>query len=310
MNETLQAFCARVEAYNESRPSEERVEIEYNEPMSRHTSFRIGGPAALYLCPASADEVRILCAYLKETGAKHTFLGNGSNVLFDDEGYDGAVIAMTKLNAVEVRDNILTAGAGASVASLCKAARDASLTGLEFAYGIPGSVGGAVYMNAGAYGGETAFVLRDSTYLDMTDLSVHTIPLADHAYGYRESVYKHNPRVILSASFELKMGEKEEITAQMNDFMNRRVTKQPLEYPSAGSVFKRYPGRFTGQMIEECGLKGYTIGGAQVSEKHAGFIVNRGGATCRDVLDLIEHIKKVILENCGCELECEVIHIS
>ena len=165
-------------------------------------------------------------------------------------------------------------------------------------------------MNAGAYDGETAFVLKKSTYLDPETLTVHSIELAEHGFGYRESVYKHTNRLILSAEFALQEGNREEIAAKMADFMNRRVTKQPLEYPSAGSVFKRCPGRYTGQMIDESGLKGYTIGGAQVSEKHAGFIINKGGATCRDVLDLIEYIKKVIRDNYGCELECEVIHVK
>jgi UDP-N-acetylmuramate dehydrogenase len=165
-------------------------------------------------------------------------------------------------------------------------------------------------MNAGAYGGETAHVLRESTYLDLTDLSVHTIPLSVHNFGYRESIYKHSNFIILSAVFELQKGNPEEIGAMMNDFMNRRITKQPLEYPSAGSVFKRYPGRFTGQMIEEAGLKGYAIGGAQVSEKHAGFIINRSNATASDVIALVEHIKKVILEQFGCELECEMIYVK
>jgi len=277
--------------------------------MCRHTTFRIGGPAALFLTPDSADSMTSLCAMLKETGAKHFFLGNGSNLLFDDGGFDGAVISLAGLNSVSVDGNAIRAEAGASVASVCKAAREASLTGLEFAFGIPGTVGGAVYMNAGAYGGETAFVLTESTYLDLDTLTVHTIPLSEHDFGYRESVYKHTSRLILSAEFTLQPGVREEVAALMADYMNRRVTKQPLEYPSAGSVFKRYPGRYTGQMIDESGLKGYTIGGAQVSEKHAGFIINKGGATAKDVLDLIAHIKKVILDNYGCELECEVIHV-
>ncbi|MBQ2726122.1 MAG: UDP-N-acetylmuramate dehydrogenase [Clostridia bacterium] len=278
--------------------------------MYRHTTFKIGGPAALFLTPDSTDSMTALCTMLKETGAKHFFLGNGSNVLFDDGGFDGAVISLAGLNSVSADGNMIRAEAGASVASVCKAAREASLTGLEFAFGIPGTVGGAVYMNAGAYGGETAFVLTESTYLDLDTLTVCTIPLTEHSFGYRESVYKHTKRLILSAEFTLTEGKREEIAALMADYMNRRVTKQPLEYPSAGSVFKRYPGRYTGQMIDESGLKGYTIGGAQVSEKHAGFIINKGGATAKDVLDLIAYIKKVILENYGCELECEVIHVK
>lgn len=308
LTESIKNLYERILAYNGEHG--DAVEILRDEPMCRHTTFKIGGPAALFLTPDSVQSMTDLCGMIRETGAKHFFLGNGSNVLFDDGGFDGAVISLAGLNRVTVIGNAVEAQSGASMASVCKAAREASLTGLEFAFGIPGTVGGAVYMNAGAYGGETAFVLAQSTYLDLDTLTVHTIPLADHGFGYRESVYKHTRRLILSAEFALTEGNREEIAALMADYMNRRVTKQPLEYPSAGSVFKRYPGRYTGQMIDESGLKGYTIGGAQVSEKHAGFIINKGGATAKDVLDLIAYIQKVIFDNYGCELECEVIHVN
>lgn len=308
LTESIKNLYERILAYNGEHG--DAVEILRDEPMCRHTTFKIGGPAALFLTPDSVQSMTDLCGMIRETEAKHFFLGNGSNVLFDDGGFDGAVISLAGLNRVNVTGNAIEAQSGASMASVCKAAREASLTGLEFAFGIPGTVGGAVYMNAGAYGGETAFVLAESTYLDLDTLTVHTIPLTEHNYGYRESVYKHTNRLILSAKFALTEGNREEIAALMADYMNRRVTKQPLEYPSAGSVFKRYPGRYTGQMIDESGLKGYTIGGAQVSEKHAGFIINKGGATAKDVLDLIAYIKKVIFDNYGCELECEVIHVS
>lgn len=308
MNENCRKLMCLVEAYNAD--TEQKIEFKTNEPMSRHTSFRIGGAADLYLTPHDRKSLIALCKMLKETETRYYFLGNGSNVLFDDEGFDGAVVSLTALNRIAVIGDEIIAAAGAALASVCKIARDNSLTGLEFAYGIPGTVGGAVTMNAGAYNGEVSFVLKESTYLDLSDLTLHTILLEEHNFGYRESVYKHNPRVILEAVFSLKAGNKEDIAAMMNDYMNRRVTKQPLEFPSAGSVFKRYPGRFTGQMIEEAGLKGFTIGGAQVSEKHAGFIINIGGAACKDVLDLISHIKAVILEKFGCELECEVVYVK
>ena len=165
-------------------------------------------------------------------------------------------------------------------------------------------------MNAGAYGGEMSQVVAQSTYLSLDDMTVQTIPLSAHEYGYRESVYRHNNWLVLSAVLELQKGEYDKINAAMNDYMSRRIDKQPLEYPSAGSVFKRYPGRYTGQMIEECGLKGYSIGGAQVSEKHAGFIVNKGGATSADVLALIEHIKNEVYKKFDCRIECEVIHVK
>lgn len=297
----------RIEAYNQN---EKKIEIRQNEPMSRHTTFRIGGFAALYLIPQNIPALRTLCTMIRETDVRYYILGNGSNVLFDDDGFEGVVVSMSAISNISRNGDTITAEAGAQLMNVCKQARDAGLAGMEFAYGIPGSVGGAVYMNAGAYGGEIAQILRNSEYLDPETLTIHKIPLSDHAYGYRESIYKHNNAIILSASFHLIPGNSEEIGAQMNDYMNRRITKQPLDYPSAGSVFKRYPGHFTGQMIEEAGLKGYTIGGAQISEKHAGFIINRGNATAKDVLDLIEYVKKVILDQFGCALECEMIYVK
>ncbi len=308
MTDNLTKLCELVSEYNKSHT--DSIQIEYNEPMSRHTTFRIGGIADLYITPANIAALIALCTMIKESGARAYFLGNGSNVLFGDDGFRGAVVSLCALREVNCHDGIITAEAGVSFTALSKVARDNSLTGLEFANGIPGTVGGAVYMNAGAYNGEVAFVLKESTYLDLDDLTVHTIPLTEHSFGYRDSVYKHTNRIILSAAFELKMGNKDEITEMMNDFMNRRVSKQPLEYPSAGSVFKRYPGRFTAQMIDEAGLKGYTVGGAQVSEKHAGFIINIGGATAKDVEDLIAHIQKIILEKFGCAIEREVIFVK
>ncbi len=286
------------------------IEIKYDEPMSRHTTFRIGGSAAFYLIPHTSEELSLVLRSTEAVGCKTFILGNGSNVIFPDEGYDGAVISTEAFNKIEVTDNCIRCGAGAFLTLAAKAAKDHSLTGLEFAHGIPGSVGGAVYMNAGAYGGEIKDVLIESTYV--TSDGVFTLTADEHRFGYRESVYKETAaigekRIITEAVFRLQKGDKTAISETMADFMNRRVTKQPLEYPSAGSVFKRYPGRFTGQMIEEAGLKGYTIGGAQVSEKHAGFIINIGGATANDVKKLVEYIKEVILRQFGCELECEII---
>jgi UDP-N-acetylmuramate dehydrogenase len=281
-----------------------------DEPMSRHTSFRIGGPAALYLVPRTREALTAALRAAHETDTRFFVLGNGSNVLFDDAGYDGAVISSSALDAITLDGDLLTAEAGASLSSVCKKARDASLAGLEFAYGIPGSVGGAVVMNAGAYGGEIKDILEESTAFDPASGEIVSIPLAEHAYGYRDSVYKHTDRIVLAASFRLVPGNREEIGAKMNDIAGRRVAKQPLEYPSAGSVFKRPEGHFVGQMVEESGLKGFRIGGAEVSEKHAGFIVNRGGATSRDVLALVGHIREVVLKNYGVELECEIIHVK
>lgn len=308
MTDKYSALLTTAEEYN--REHENPIEIKQNEPMSRHTSFKIGGNADLYIIPHDMDALIETVRILKETETKRYFLGNATNVLFDDAGFHGAVVSLGNICAIKVIENRIIAEAGASLNLVCKTARDKELSGLEFAYGIPGSIGGAVFMNAGAYGGEMSQVVAQSTYLSLDDMTVHTIPLSAHEYGYRESVYRHNNWLVLSAVMELKKGEYDKINAAMNDYMSRRIDKQPLEYPSAGSVFKRYPGRYTGQMIEECGLKGYSIGGAQVSEKHAGFIVNKGGATSTDVLALIEHIKNEVYKKFDCCIECEVIHVK
>ncbi len=308
MTDKYSALLTLAEEYN--REHENPIEINQNEPMSRHTSFKIGGNADLYIIPHDMDALNETVRILKETETKRYFLGNATNVLFDDAGFHGAVVSLGNICAIKVIENRIIAEAGASLNLVCKTARDKELSGLEFAYGIPGSIGGAVFMNAGAYGGEMSQVIAQSTYLSLDDMTVHTIPLSAHEYGYRESVYRHNNWLVLSAVMELQKGEYDKINAAMNDYMSRRIDKQPLEYPSAGSVFKRYPGRYTGQMIEECGLKGYSIGGAQVSEKHAGFIVNKGGATSTDVLALIEHIKNEVYKKFDCRIECEVIHVK
>ena len=304
MNDGIGKLKAWAEAYGED------LCVLCDEPMSRHTSFRIGGPAALFLIPKTQEAFCAAIRQAREGETRFFVLGNGSNVLFDDAGFDGAVIAATSLDGITVDRDLLTAEAGASLSSVCKTARDASLAGLEFAYGIPGSVGGAVVMNAGAYGGEIKDVLAESVAFDPASGEIVRIPLEAHAYGYRDSIYKHSERIVLAASFRLVPGDRGEIAAKMNDIAGRRVAKQPLEYPSAGSVFKRPEGHFVGQMVEESGLKGFRIGGAEVSEKHAGFIVNRGGATSRDVLLLVEHIQDVVRKNYAVELECEIIHVK
>ena len=308
MTENLEKLRLLIEEYNSD--SGEQIALKQDEPLSKHTSFKIGGKADLFLVPQSEKALVALAGMIKETSARAFFIGNGTNLLFSDEGYRGAIVSLTDLREITISGTTLKAGAGAPLITVCKLARDASLSGLETLFGIPGTVGGAVYMNAGAYGGQTADVLLSSTYLDLNDLTVRTIPLSEHSFGYRDSIYKHTNRVILSAHFGLEEDAEEEITALMNDIMGRRVAKQPLEYPSAGSVFKRCEGHFTGQMIEESGLKGYRIGGAEISEKHAGFIVNRGGATAKDVLELIEYVKGVIFKNYGLTLECEVIFVG
>lgn len=282
-----------------------------DEPMSLHTTFKIGGAASVFVMPATDGELMTSYNKAKELGINVYILGKGSNVLFDDSGFDGAVISTLNLDSIAVNDDRITCGAGYSVTALSRIALENSLSGLTFAYGIPGSVGGAVYMNAGAYNGEITNVLESTLYFDTSDGEVKTLTHDEHKFGYRYSVFKNHPEwIILSATFKLERGDRGTLKAEMDDFMDRRRTKQPLEYPSAGSVFKRYPGRYTAQMIDEAGLKGASVGGAEVSVKHAGFIINKGGATCRDVLDLVNLIKITIKDKFGIEIECEIIHVG
>ncbi len=280
------------------------------EPMSRHTTFRIGGCAKLFCVPKNTDALLFLLSEAKKTDVKCFIMGNGSNLLFDDEGYDGVVISTSSLNSITVRDNKIVAECGAMLSACAVRAKENSLTGLECLFGIPGSVGGAVFMNAGAYGGEMCDVVVKTTYLDPETLEIREVIGDEHKFGYRHSVFKENGGIILNTELSLKEGCLDDIAAAMEDYMTRRITKQPLEFPSAGSTFKRYPGRYTGQMIDESGLKGYTVGGAQVSEKHAGFVINKGNATCKDVLSLIEHIRNTIRQNYGIEIETEVIYVK
>lgn len=282
-----------------------------DEPMCRHTSFRIGGPCDFYVVPETSEELKDVYIAARNAGHRTYILGKGSNVLFADEGFNGIVISTEALNEVCVCGNVLTAQCGASFTHIAAVARDAGLSGLEFAYGIPGAVGGAVFMNAGAYGGQVSDCLTESSAFDPESGHIIRTEGEAHEFGYRKSVYKSHPeRVILSAEFSLTPGDKNEIKAKMDDFMGRRRDKQPLEYPSAGSVFKRPEGHFVGQMVEELGLKGYCIGGARVSEKHAGFIINAGGATAKDVLDLVDHIKSRVKDAYNVELECEIIYVK
>lgn len=281
-----------------------------NEPMSDHTSFRIGGPARFFVSPGASAFGGVLRT-LKELGIERFIIGKGSNVLFDDDGFDGAVISTLGLDAFSLEDNVVKCSAGCSFTALSRFALDNSLAGLSFAYGIPGSVGGAVYMNAGAYNGEVSFVLSGSDYIDTDTYTLHHLEPEEHSFSYRYSSYKDHPeRVIISAEFKLEHGDYSAIKAEMDDFMDRRRTKQPLEYPSAGSVFKRYPGRYTAQMIDEAGLKGASVGGAEVSVKHAGFIINKGGATSRDVKELISLIERTIKDKFGIDIEREVIYVG
>ncbi len=291
--------------------SENNISFTLNELMSKHTTFKIGGPACIYATPSSIEELCKAVSLSIDCDVPYFILGKGSNILVSDEGVNGIVISCENLNRIEISGNRIICECGASLTRCASEAKNASLAGLAFAYGIPGSVGGAVYMNAGAYGGQVSDVLVSSTYYNPETREICTCVGDEHHFGYRESIYKENPTwVVLSAEFQLAKGDQNEIKAEMDDYMDRRRSKQPLEYPSAGSTFKRYPGHFTGQLIEESGLKGTMIGGAQVSEKHAGFIINKSDATAADVKELIDYVKSVIKNNYGFEIECEVIFVD
>lgn len=282
------------------------------EPLASHTTFQIGGPAVFWCTPKTVDQLRRTLVLCRENGVRTYLLGNGSNTLFADEGYDGAVIDLRGLNFGPTAEpqpdgsTCLTAGAGLTLGRLCAVAQQQSLAGLAFACGIPGTIGGAVYMNAGAYGGEMKDVLESVTFLD-SDLTERTLPAAELALGYRTSLFEQHPDwCVLSATVRLQPGDSTAILAEMQDYLQRRKDKQPLEWPSAGSTFKRPQGAFAGKLIEDCGLRGFTVGGAQISEKHCGFVINRGGATCADVVSLTNQVKAIVLQKTGYTLEREI----
>ena len=282
------------------------MELRVNEPMSKHTTFRIGGPAALMALPRTMEEVQTVLKTAAELGVEPFFLGNGSNLLAADEGYPGFILKLGgEFDEIKVSGGSLEAGAAVLLSRLSKRALELGLAGLEFAGGIPGSVGGAVTMNAGAYGGEMAQVLESVTFLDEAG-EVCTLPVSECGFGYRKSIFSQRKCLILRARFRLEQGDGYAIKARMDELTAKRREKQPLEYPSAGSMFKRPPGHFAAALIDQCGLKGRSVGGAQVSEKHAGFLVNRGGATCADMLTLVDRVKERVLRKTGVELELEV----
>ena len=282
------------------------LELREDEPMSRHTTFRIGGPAALMALPRTVGEVKAAVKAARALGVEPFFLGNGSNLLVADGGYPGFVVKLAgDFDQIREVNRGLEAGSAVLLSRLSNALLGRGLTGLEFAGGIPGSVGGAVTMNAGAYGGEIAQVLESATFLDESG-EVRTLPASECGFGYRKSIFSDRKCLILKARFHLEQGDPAAIRARMEELAAKRREKQPLEYPSAGSMFKRPPGHFAAALIDQCGLKGLTVGGAQVSEKHAGFVVNRGGATCADVLELVRQVKEEVLRQTGVELEMEV----
>ncbi len=288
----------------------EEISVLWDEPMKNHTSFKIGGPAAALCAPKNRRQLRELVGFVQREGVDSWYIGNGSNLLVSDEGLNGIAILLDSGfdGEIELDGTVLLAPAGKKLSAVCAAACAAGLTGLEFAYGIPGSVGGAVYMNAGAYGGEMKDRLLWVEYLAPTGEIVR-LEGEQMGLSYRHSRFMEEGMegsCIVRAAFGLQRGEKAAIQSEMDRILNQRRQKQPLEYPSAGSTFKRPQGAFAAQLIDKCGLKGFTVGGAQVSEKHAGFVINTGKATCADVLELTRQVQECVQEKTGYLLELEV----
>ncbi len=287
--------------------AKENIEVRYDEPMHLHTAYQIGGKADCAVFPDGAAQIQVILEACKKENVPYAVIGGGSNLLVSDDGFRGAVIICGKnMRALCVEGTRIRAGAGVLLGKVASLAAEHSLKGMEPISGIFGCVGGAVAMNAGAYGGEISDVLESITCYNPADGSVLTLTPQESEYGYRKSIYLSRGYIVLEAVFCLQPGDKAQIRAAMADFAKRRNEKQPLEYPSCGSVFKRPEGHFAGALIEQAGLKGYKIGGAEVSEKHAGFIVNKGGATAADVCALIAHIQKTVQAQFGVHLECEV----
>ncbi|MCM1256448.1 MAG: UDP-N-acetylmuramate dehydrogenase [Roseburia sp.] len=282
----------------------EENQIWKDEPMKRHTTFQTGGPADWYLTPR-AEQLVPLFAMLKQRKEQVTIIGNGSNLLVGDGGIRGVVVEIGKaMQEISVSGNVITAQAGAVLGSVVSKACKNSLTGMEFAAGIPGTVGGAMVMNAGAYGGEMKDVVSKVKVLT-PEGEILSLKASEMEFGYRKSIVAEKGYVVLEADFLLEPGKMEEIQAKMEELRRQRISKQPLEYPSAGSTFKRPEGYFAGKLIMDCGLSGFSVGGAKVSEKHCGFVINRGGSA-RDILAVIRHVQKKVKENYGVELETEV----
>ena len=280
--------------------------IQLSEPMERHTTFRVGGPADYFLTPGTGEEIQRIVACCKEQGVPYYIVGNGSNLLVSDAGYRGAVIQIYKsMNRITVNGSCITAQAGALLSGIAASALENGLTGFEFAAGIPGTLGGACVMNAGAYGGEMKDVLKQVSVMSL-DGDVFTIPAKELEMGYRTSVIAKKDYIVLEAVIELSVGGVREIKAQMDDLKERRISKQPLEFPSAGSTFKRPEGYFAGKLIQDSGLRGFQVGGAQISEKHCGFVINKDHATAADIAELMRQVSEKVNKEFGVVLEPEV----
>ena len=298
MNQYMEFYKLLGEFYNEE-------DITVDSPMSEHIYFRVGGPADILVTPVNEEQVVNTLKLCREYNVPYFILGNGSNILVKDGGISGVVIKFNKLNKITTEGNCVTAQSGALLKDVSKAALENNLRGFEFACGIPGSIGGAVFMNAGTYDGEMAHVIKSARVID-ENCNIKNLTKEELELGYRSSIVMKKGYVVIEATVELESGEYASIKDKIDDLTNRRESKQPLEYPSAGSTFKRPEGYFAGKLIQDSGLKGFSIGGAAVSEKHSGFVINKGGATAKDVLDVIAHVQKTVKENFDVELHTEV----
>ena len=286
------------------------IKIYENFELSKFSSFRIGGNARFAAFPKNSDELISLIDTSTKSGIRHIVIGNASNVLFDSGYIDALIIFTRNMKSCKIEENKIIAECGCSLSALSVAARNASLSGLEFTYGIPGTLGGAVYMNAGAYGGEISDILLESTVYNVKDGKISTLSQKDHMFSYRKSIFPNKELILISSTLSMKKGEKEVISRTMSENMKKRTEKQPLEFPSAGSAFKRPQGMFAAELIEKSGLKGFSVNDAQISDKHAGFIINRGNATSDDVLLLINKTINTVKEKFGVVLEPEIIYIK
>ena len=283
------------------------ISVEENVPMAQHTSFRAGGNAAMMVTPADAEELKTVLAVIEEAGCPHMVLGNGSNILVKDSGYDGVIVKIGEgFDYVRQEGQTLICGSGTLMSVVAKASVAGSLTGFEFASGIPGTVGGAVFMNAGAYNGEIAEILKRAKIVSKDGRREFYMTAEELQMGYRHTVLHETQDVVTEVELELEKGSADEIKRKIADFTERRNSKQPVNFPSAGSFFKRPAGYFAGKLIQDAGLKGLTVGGAQVSELHSGFIINRGGATAADILQLMEIVQARVFDEFGVKLETEV----
>lgn len=304
----MQEFSSAVLEFIRAHVPEE--DILENEPMSRHTTFRVGGKAACFIKISNTEQLKRLIPYFKAVEIPYFILGNGSNLLVGDHGYDGVILQLKeKFNRIETEGSLLRAQAGALLSQVAQCALEHSLAGFAFASGIPGTVGGGVMMNAGAYGGEMKQVVEEVTVLDENG-EVLVLDNETMEFGYRTSIIKNRHFTVLEVTFQLSEGNQEEIRKEMDELSAKRREKQPLNFPSAGSTFKRPEGYFAGKLIMDAGLRGYSIGGAAVSEKHCGFVINKGNATAADVSEVIAEVQERVKDKFGVTLECEVIRLG